>query len=137
MEYPYKRKMSNSNTIPVVHTFTKTLPRMLVLKGYLTLRHETNQSIKMIIGCHRPRDRRLGSACEKCSSVASTCAGTRTTAPAAPLSGTQSHPDQPGTSMAAFCYTFKIRLKLHKRIDKVVHFKFKVPRKSRIFSNGR
>ena len=39
--------------------------------------------------------------------------------------------------MAAFCYTFKIRLKLHKRIDKVVHFKFKVPRKSRIFSNGR
>ena len=62
---------------------------------------------------------------------------TRTTAPAAPLSDTQSHPDQPRHSMAAFCYTFKIRLKLHKRIDKVVHFKFKVPRKSRIFSNGR
>ena len=73
--YPYNRKTSNSNTIPV-HTFTKTLPRMLVvLKGYLTLRHETNQSIKMIIGYHRPRDRRLGSACEKCSSVASTGAG--------------------------------------------------------------
>ena len=74
LAYPYNRNTSNSNTIPIL-TFTKTLTRMLVLNGYLTLRHETNQSIKMIIGCHRPRDRRLGSACEKCNSVASTGAG--------------------------------------------------------------
>ena len=74
LAYPYNRNTSNSNTIPV-HTFTKTLTRMLVLNGYLTLRHETNQSIKMIIGYHWPRDRRLGWACEKCSSVASTGAG--------------------------------------------------------------
>ena len=59
LAYPYNRNTSNSNTIPIL-TFTKTLTRMLVLNGYLTLRHETNQSIKMIIGCHPATGQKAG-----------------------------------------------------------------------------
>ena len=39
--------------------------------------------------------------------------------------------------MASFCYRFKIRLKLYRRMDKLVQFRLKLPKKSRLFSNER
>ena len=39
--------------------------------------------------------------------------------------------------MASFCYRFKIRLRLYRRMDRLVQFRLKMPKKSRLFTNGR
>ena len=39
--------------------------------------------------------------------------------------------------MASFCYRFKIRLRLYRRMNKLVLIRLKMPKKSRFFTNGR
>ena len=39
--------------------------------------------------------------------------------------------------MASYCYKFKIRLRIFRKINHIINFRIQVPKKSRLFSNGR